>query len=74
MLPSANLTDGFVLADKSTIWFPKPLRNAKAKRLLTSQKSRTSYVSEPSVCTRHGIHTISALLPRILLFFWYTST
>jgi len=32
MLLSANATDGFVFADKSTIRFPKSLRSAEAKR------------------------------------------
>ena len=42
-------TDGFVLADKSTIRFPEPLRNADAKTLLISHNSAKIYLSEPSL-------------------------
>jgi len=42
-------TDGFVLADKSTIRFPEPLRKTEAKRLLSTHISRNAYVSEPSL-------------------------
>ena len=41
-------THGFVLAKKSTIRFPEPLRNAEAESLLRSHNFRNSYIFEPS--------------------------
>jgi len=38
-------TDGFVLADKSTIWFPEPLQNTEAKTSFRTHNFRNSYVS-----------------------------
>ena len=63
-------TDGFVLADKSTIGFPESLQNTEAlKRWLSNNNSTNLYVSRPSSL---GVTTStqSNLFPKLICFFY----